>query len=271
MRASGGERRQFAELVTQRSRRSGPGWCITGVPCRPARPRSAISGRSCSGGREQMERPVMSRARAATGHRGGVGLSDEPRDLAPLTWPAAPGRCRSPSASCASWWFWRGQDLEHLVGVPNAGLARWMTALRSEPRAASPVPNSSMITASDSRTGSVEMSWTMSVSTGELVRVTGSKCCRRPGPEGAGAARASRRSRGCSRRTPRRSATGAGSRTWRPRRTGRRRRRSMEIVTAARLFLVDPQRLDEPTLAPAIRTSSPWAANEASSKRARTR
>ena len=32
-----------------------------------------------------------------------------------------------------------------------------------------------MITASDWRTGSREMSWTMSVSTGELVRVTGSR------------------------------------------------------------------------------------------------
>jgi hypothetical protein len=48
-----------------------------------------------------------------------------------------------------------------------------MTALRSDPRAARPVPNSLMITASDSRTGWVEMSWTMSESIGELVRVTG--------------------------------------------------------------------------------------------------
>ena len=58
---------------------------------------------------------------------------------------------------------------------PSAGLARWMTAFRSEPRAASPVPSSSMITASDWRTGSVEMFWTMSESIGELVRVTASK------------------------------------------------------------------------------------------------
>ena len=50
-----------------------------------------------------------------------------------------------------------------------------MTAFRSEPRAARPVPNSLMITASHWRTGSWEMFWTMSESIGELVWVTGSR------------------------------------------------------------------------------------------------
>ena len=76
-------------------------------------------------------------------------------------------------ASGASVRFWPARILSTFSVLPSAGLARWMTALRSDPRAARPVPNSLMITASDWRTGSVEMSWTMSESIGELVRVTG--------------------------------------------------------------------------------------------------
>ena len=45
----------------------------------------------------------------------------------------------------------------------------------------------------------------------------------------------------------------------------------IEIVTAAWLCLVTPSDWMLPTLAPAMRTSSPWAANDASSKIARTR
>jgi hypothetical protein len=45
----------------------------------------------------------------------------------------------------------------------------------------------------------------------------------------------------------------------------------IEIVTAARLSGVTPSDWMLPTFAPAIRTSSPWTANDASSKIARTR
>ena len=45
---------------------------------------------------------------------------------------------------------------------------------------------------------------------------------------------------------------------------------SIEIVTAARLRELTPSDWIEPTLAPAIRTFSPTAAYEASSKIART-
>ena len=78
-------------------------------------------------------------------------------------------------ASWASTWFCEARILSTLSVSPSDGLARWITALRSDPRAARPVPSSSMITDSDWRTGSVEMSWTMSESIGELVRVTGSR------------------------------------------------------------------------------------------------
>ena len=90
--------------------------------------------------------------------------------------------CES-SASFASWWFWEARILNTLSVSPKAGLARRITALRSDPRVARPVPSSSITTPSAWRTGICEMFWRMSVLIGELVRVTGRKCCPLPGPD----------------------------------------------------------------------------------------
>ena len=57
-------------------------------------------------------------------------------------------------ASWASCLFWRARILMTLSVEPSAGFARRMTAFRSEPRAARPVPSSLRITANRSRIGS---------------------------------------------------------------------------------------------------------------------
>ncbi len=152
-----------------------PSSVITGVPWSASVPRSAISGRSWR--RNDGKRWKVARISAAR-----WALATE----TVFAWVTKPEICRRSRASgertaselVASWAsarFWPARILSTLSVLPSAGLARWMTALRSEPRAARPVPSSLMMTASDWRTGSREMFCTRSESTGELVRATGSR------------------------------------------------------------------------------------------------
>ena len=85
-------------------------------------------------------------------------------------------------ASRASTLFWCARTCRTLSVCPSAGFARWMTAFRSEPRAAKPVPSSSRISENRCLIGCWEMSWTMSESTGEVVFATGNRYEPLPAP-----------------------------------------------------------------------------------------
>ena len=85
-------------------------------------------------------------------------------------------------ARSASVRFWEARIASTLSVSRSAGFARWIAWFRSWPRPARAVPNSSMMSASRSRVGSRMMSLISSMSTGELVCDSGSRCSPLPSP-----------------------------------------------------------------------------------------
>ena len=233
-------------------------------------PRSFIAGRSCSRnpGRSRIDRSMSAR-RAAVASAVRLAETTKPDTLRLSRASGASTWSESP-ASFASTWFWRARTASTLSVSRNAGLARWMTSLRSLPRPATPVPNSPSRMASRSRYGRRRMSLTRSRSTGELVFFTPSRYWPSPGPS-------SMRSSGGDFDVP-----GLHSTNFSPisdcgrtvqlasLRNGANRMSSIFRTTAALLSGVTSIESISPTRAPATFTSSPGTAAATLSKIART-
>ena len=130
---------QAAEVGRRRVRRRSAAAC----PGRPGRSRSTISRRSCRRvAGQQLERAAL--VAGALGGRlaGLVGLTSMKSRSARARAPAAraPGRSRA-RAGRGSWFCLARIASTSSVSL-SAGLARWMTSLRSSPRPARPVPSS---------------------------------------------------------------------------------------------------------------------------------
>ena len=114
-------------------RRTGSGWrtgcpsaaalcprlAISGVPWSASLPRSRPSAAAADAGTTGTAgtSAEMSLARAALATEVVLALCDEARRSAGATCASGASTASESVASCASCWFWRGEDLEHLVGV----------------------------------------------------------------------------------------------------------------------------------------------------------
>ena len=122
------------------------------------------------------------------------------------------------------------------------------------------------------RNGILSVSLTRSRSTGELVPVTGRRCCPAPGCPFGMRGRTSARAEPVLHSTNFSPISDCGRIVqWASARNGANPRRSIFSTTTARLSLVTSRESTEPITAPAVFTSSPDTTFAALSKMARTR